>query len=326
MSARSTKQSQLRSQPAHSAQRPLHPLRGYHAPVQHVDAKPATAQSLPVQLAMRRLQPRFDESFRRRLYQKQLDSIEYSRSAQVDASSALSATQNGAVAANCGLTCLDFDHSENRYLLSGDQRGRIALYDTRLPSHSTRERLKRHRSIEHSAQTEYRITALSRDEDDCRSNNASDKHSRSVTSVNWFPLDTGLFISSSMDRCVKVWDTETQSVASSFNLSAHVYAARMSRLNQAAAPLIACASASQHVRLIDLRAQHAHHTLMGHSKAVTCLAWSNRREFELATGSQDQVSLLACCFFERAKQFITDLTRLDSTRLGSTRLDMIDHL
>ncbi|KAL9551457.1 hypothetical protein MBANPS3_004247 [Mucor bainieri] len=34
-----------------------------------------------------------------------------------------------------------------------------------------------------------------------------DRHKYAVTSVSWFPFDTGMFVTSSYDTTIKVWDT-----------------------------------------------------------------------------------------------------------------------
>lgn len=38
-------------------------------------------------------------------------------------------------------------------------------------------------------------------------------HKFSVETVQWYPYDTGMFVSSSFDKTVKVWDTETLKVS-----------------------------------------------------------------------------------------------------------------
>lgn len=37
-------------------------------------------------------------------------------------------------------------------------------------------------------------------------------HKFSVETVQWYPYDTGMFVSSSFDKTMKVWDTETLKV------------------------------------------------------------------------------------------------------------------
>lgn len=45
----------------------------------------------------------------------------------------------------------------------------------------------------------------------CR--NHPDVHKYSVETVQWYPHDTGMFTSSSFDKTLKVWDTNTLQVS-----------------------------------------------------------------------------------------------------------------
>lgn len=44
-------------------------------------------------------------------------------------------------------------------------------------------------------------------------------HKFSVETVQWYPYDTGMFVSSSFDKTMKVWDTETLKVMKKDELS-----------------------------------------------------------------------------------------------------------
>lgn len=43
-----------------------------------------------------------------------------------------------------------------------------------------------------------------------------DRHKYAVTSLSWYPADNGLFVTSSYDSTIKVWDTNEMKVT--FNL------------------------------------------------------------------------------------------------------------
>ena len=49
------------------------------------------------------------------------------------------------------------------------------------------------------------------------------KHKFSVQTIQWYPLDTGMFISSGFDKLLKVWDTNTLVVSCRSFLSLHCY-------------------------------------------------------------------------------------------------------
>lgn len=46
-------------------------------------------------------------------------------------------------------------------------------------------------------------------------------HKFSVETVQWYPYDTGMFVSSSFDKTMKVWDTETLKVVPLYLSVAH---------------------------------------------------------------------------------------------------------
>jgi len=43
-----------------------------------------------------------------------------------------------------------------------------------------------------------------------------DVHRYSVETVQWYPYDTGMFTSSSFDKTLKIWDTNTLQVREKF--------------------------------------------------------------------------------------------------------------
>lgn len=57
-------------------------------------------------------------------------------------------------------------------------------------------------------------------------------HSKSVSCMQWFPFDTGMFISGDRGGQVAVWDTNEFMMAHSFNMGTPVHAARMSAVAQ----------------------------------------------------------------------------------------------
>ena len=56
------------------------------------------------------------------------------------------------------------------------------------------------------------------------------RHRGSVETVQWYPFDTGMFVSSGTDKLVKVWDTNILRVSSFFSYSVLVFTVlRLSR-------------------------------------------------------------------------------------------------
>ncbi|KAI5610353.1 DNA excision repair protein ERCC-8, partial [Silurus asotus] len=108
-----------------------------------------------------------------------------------------------------GVNCIDIEVIEGRYMLSGGSDGVIVIYD-----------------LENSSKkSHYTCKAV------CtvgRSNRHV--HKFSVETVQWYPYDTGMFVSSSFDKSMKVWDTETLKVSDVFQFDGNVYCHHMSTI------------------------------------------------------------------------------------------------
>ncbi len=88
-----------------------------------------------------------------------------------------------------GVTWLDLERADNRYLLAGSADCSVAVYDVAQPTGSSGQ--------QNSGSGDYgsvlKITSAN-----------SDCHQYSVSSVAWYPIDTGLFVTGSFDHQVKV--------------------------------------------------------------------------------------------------------------------------
>lgn len=115
-------------------------------------------------------------------------------------------------------------------------------------------------------------------------------HRFGVSALRWWPEDTGMFISASFDHTVQAWDTNRMAPAHVFEAGARVYAvdvcaARANRFSSQA--LVAVASDQPQVRLLDLRAGAAAHTLQGHKGKTLAVTWHPQQPSILATGGFD---------------------------------------
>uniref|UniRef100_A0A8D0G7Z3 DNA excision repair protein ERCC-8 n=1 Tax=Sphenodon punctatus TaxID=8508 RepID=A0A8D0G7Z3_SPHPU len=162
-----------------------------------------------------------------------------------------------------GVNTLDIEPIEGRYMLSGGSDGVIVLYDL--------ENLSRKPS--------YTCKAI------CTVNHP-DVHRFSVETVQWYPHDTGMFTSSSFNKTLKIWDTNTLQPADVFNFEATVYSHHMSPVATKHC-LIAVGTKSPKVQLCDLKSGSCSHILQGHRQEVLAVAWSPRYEYILATASAD---------------------------------------
>ncbi|XP_057350929.1 DNA excision repair protein ERCC-8 isoform X4 [Manis pentadactyla] len=164
-----------------------------------------------------------------------------------------------------GINTLDIEPVEGRYMLSGGSDGVIVLYD-----------------LENSSRQPYytckAVCSIDR--------NHPDVHQYSVETVQWYPHDTGMFTSSSFDKTLKVWDTNTLQTADIFNFEETVYCHHMSPVATKHC-LVAVGTRGPKVQLCDLKSGSCSHILQGHRQEVLAVSWSPRYDYILATASAD---------------------------------------
>ncbi|KAK9471780.1 WD40-repeat-containing domain protein [Dipodascopsis tothii] len=111
-------------------------------------------------------------------------------------------------------------------------------------------------------------------------------HRYGIAAASWWPFDTGMFVTSSFDETVKVWDTNAMEEVYTFEMGARVNSHDLSPTG--AHSLVACAADSPAIRLLDLRTTAAAQTLVGHARAgVIAVRWSPTNEHMLASGGAD---------------------------------------
>ncbi|XP_061474747.1 DNA excision repair protein ERCC-8 isoform X4 [Rhineura floridana] len=164
-----------------------------------------------------------------------------------------------------GINTLDIEPVESRYMLSGGSDGVIVLYDlenwSKKPCYTCKA-----------------VCSVGRSHPDV--------HKFSVETVQWYPHDTGMFTSSSFDKTLKIWDTNTLQTADVFNFEETVYSHHMSPVATKHC-LIAVGTKSPKVQLCDLKSGSCSHILQGHRQEILAVSWSPRHEYILATASAD---------------------------------------
>ncbi|KAF2749260.1 WD40 repeat-like protein [Sporormia fimetaria CBS 119925] len=162
-----------------------------------------------------------------------------------------------------GVSALTIDKFEGRYLLSGGADSSLSIWDleTLSPDNPTV-----HRPLSTLPKT-------------------ASAHNLGITQVSFYPFDSLAFLTSSYDHTVKLYNSETLRCSASFDLNSVVYNIALSPV--ASHLLVACATQSPFVRLVDLRSGSASHSLTGHSGSVLTVAWSPTREHILASGALD---------------------------------------
>lgn len=169
-----------------------------------------------------------------------------------------------------GINCLDIDLVEERYLLSGGSNGMIFIYDL----------------LNSTGELKYTCNAVA----SVGLSNV-DRHRSSIETVQWYPLDTGMFISSGTDKLLKIWDTNNLVVADNYEFKGIVYCHHLSTVARQHS-LIAVGCDGSSLRLIDMKSGSATHSLKGHRRAIQCIQWSPKDEFLLASGGTDNQAML----------------------------------
>lgn len=163
-----------------------------------------------------------------------------------------------------GVNCVAIDKFEGRYMLTGGADPSIKLWD--LENAETTSKSCVHKpvgSVERSPET----------------------HRFGITHVSFYPFDSLAFLSSSYDHALKIYDSQTLTPSASFDLASVVYSHALSPV--AAHLLVACATQSPAVRLVDLRSGASAHSLSGHQGAVLTVCWSPQDDHILASGGTD---------------------------------------
>ena len=200
---------------------------------------------------------------------------------------------------NQAVTALGLEGVEGRYLLSAAADATIGLFDVLdVPCEPTL-----------SAEPLQPLATIHRTN--------LDAHKFAVSTLAWFPHDTGAFVTGGYDQQVKLWDTNEMRAVCDFTLPGRVECVAMSSVASTHA-LIAAAGAGNDIRLVDpatcaaplepaarcartgspvqfvsprpgasCRRGSATHTLAGHRAPSWVVCWSPRDEHRLVSGGAD---------------------------------------
>uniref|UniRef100_A0A672KW69 DNA excision repair protein ERCC-8 n=1 Tax=Sinocyclocheilus grahami TaxID=75366 RepID=A0A672KW69_SINGR len=162
-----------------------------------------------------------------------------------------------------GINTLDTEVIDGRYMLSGGSDGVIVIYDLENNSKKPQYTCKAICTVGRSV---------------CRH-----VHKFSVETVQWYPHDTGMFVSSSFDKTMKVWDTETLKPAEEFQFDGNVYCHHMSpvaRKQSLVAGVFSDQTKPSACEMVNV-------SLTGHRGEILSVRWSPRYDHILATASTD---------------------------------------
>lgn len=187
---------------------------------------------------------------------------------------------------NALVNCLSLESVDYRFLLSGSGDSSIKLWDLH-----QQEQIRTENEVDAKLNKIHhprRFDTFDHDNPVTAFANvaimpAREFHKFGVSALEWWPFDTGLFVSSSFDHSVKVWDTNELVPVYSFNLNNRVYSIDVSGENS----LIATASDQPFIRLLDMRSTSSAHTLKGHKGKTLSVKWHPVNQNLLASGGYD---------------------------------------
>ena len=215
---------------------------------------------------------------------------------------------------------LDMDSASGRFLITGSIDATVSIFDiskwgsgdNKNNTHHHHQQQQQHRQQQHrSSSSTYHPVARSQMVP-AVSNilEVPNGHSSSTTYVQWYPTDTGVFLSGSSDGTILVWDTNQMKPVlrvlpfagddnidgdiSNASSSATWISANLRTTGGADYHSLLVAGSWNHpqVKLIDIRSGASSHHLVGHQAGVSCVQWSPTNSHILASGSLDGNVLL----------------------------------
>uniref|UniRef100_A0A914C6C2 DNA excision repair protein ERCC-8 n=1 Tax=Acrobeloides nanus TaxID=290746 RepID=A0A914C6C2_9BILA len=169
-----------------------------------------------------------------------------------------------------GIASMALDPVEHRFLLCGSYRGNISVVDLENFSQAHPGQPVSHKFIPASN---------------------SSNHDFLITTCQWYSKDSSVFVTSSMDQTVKIWDANMMCHVEKFTFENPVDQIHWS-VAKSKFPLIAVAQSTSNIQLIDPRGGHALQHLRWKSENVVSVQWSLVNENLLFTGgSHGNISL-----------------------------------
>ena len=173
------------------------------------------------------------------------------------------------------VNCLSLERHESRYLLSGGQYGTVSLTDL--------ETFDAHGDLSGVKVAKNLMSGVGPAPPPTTEN--SNVGGRMISSLEWYPEDSGMFISSTFAGSLSIWDTNQFQVAYNFALNSSVMASKI-RCNDNGA-LIAAGLGDCSVKLCDTRTGDSCLVLQGHKLSVSAVDWCPCSSYQLASSSLD---------------------------------------
>ena len=192
------------------------------------------------------------------------------------------------------MTALDLETQDHRYVLAGNGDGTVYIHDTAniggggTPRHASKLIAKIKRAKDNSAAPTRQPVGLNSSSGSVSNDHFG--HTKCISSVQWFPDDSGLFITSAMDGKLKVWDANVLEPVEEFALASDKVFSH--HVRRSPSPLVAVGTGSNHINLIDLKSGSTSHELRAHSSPVMAVKWSPFKDHLLVSGDHEGKALV----------------------------------
>eukprot|EP01031_Cornospumella_fuschlensis_P028257 gene28257-34123_t len=172
---------------------------------------------------------------------------------------------------------LSLDNIDGNFLLTGSYNGGIGLYDfSRFEVEGPQNAYASSSTMSHKPRREL-----------YRPINVANHQSTMISSLQWYTLDCGLFLSSDMAGNSVVYDTESFSPVSQTNFSQRKVHHTRFHPSMQRSTLVACALDDGSVHLWDMLSQDSLQTISAHKAAATTVDWHPYYEYQLLSAGYD---------------------------------------
>lgn len=174
------------------------------------------------------------------------------------------------------ITCIDIENIAGRFMLNGYLDGIISVHDIYNVTYPRA-------TAKYAGESAKLVTCTSK----------TVTHTNSITDLQWYPYDTGIFTSSSCDGFLYVWDTSRMIVADKYKYYSNerkhsILCHSISKHNN----IVALGGDLQDVHLWSIRSGSRTHCLKGHCMEVLSLDWCQDCENLLASSGKDRKVIL----------------------------------
>lgn len=178
------------------------------------------------------------------------------------------------------VNCMSLETQESRYLLCGGLYGSISLTD--LESYEANNR-DSEAKIAKSLWVGHGSSSTSTNTEIGGSNRGVG--GLMVSSLEWYPQDSGIFISALSNGSLSIWDTNELAVAYTFRLGASILSSKIRGYESGA--LVAVGLSDSKIKLCDTRTGDSCLALQGHAAGVSAVDWCPSSMHQLASASLD---------------------------------------